>query len=133
MTSAPSVSFIVPVHDGAPYLAECLASILGQTVAPLEVLVVDDGSTDRSGDIARSVGRPVRCLRQPHAGPARARNHGVAETKGEFIAFLDADDLLVPHSRRRLHTGNATRHTWADCRAAVLKSLRGHLERRRAR
>jgi len=101
VTSAPTVSFIVPVHNGAPYLADCLASILAQTVAPLEVLVVDDGSTDESGDIARSFGRPVRCLRQPHAGVSRARNHGVAEARGDFIAFLDADDLLVPQKLER--------------------------------
>jgi glycosyltransferase involved in cell wall biosynthesis len=80
--SAPSVSFVVPVHDGAPYLAECLASILGQTVAPLEVLVVDDGSMDRSGDIARSFGRPVRvpapASRRPseRTQPRRGRGAG---------------------------------------------------------
>ena len=101
MTSVPTVSVVVPVHDGAAYLAECLASILEQTVAPLEVVVVDDGSTDRSGDIARSFGEPVRCLRQPHGGPASARNHGVTEARGEFIAFLDADDLLVPQKLER--------------------------------
>ena len=101
MTSAPTVSFVVPVHNGVPYLAECLASILAQTVAPLEVLVVDDGSTDQSGDIARSLGDPVRCLRQPHAGVSSARNHGVAEAQGELIAFLDADDLLVPQKLER--------------------------------
>ena len=90
------VSFVVPVHDGARYLAACLASILSQTVSPVEVIVVDDGSTDESADIAQSFGPPVRYLHQPHSGAARARNRGVSEAHGDLIAFLDADDLAVP-------------------------------------
>jgi glycosyltransferase involved in cell wall biosynthesis len=95
------VSFIVPVHDGAPYLAECLGSIVAQTVTPLEVLVVDDGSTDRSAAIAGSFGEPVRCLRQARAGPAAARNLGVSRARGDLLAFLDADDLIPPHKLER--------------------------------
>ena len=91
------VSFVVPVHDGARYLAECLQSILSQTAPPLEVIVVDDGSTDESADIARSFGPPVRYLHQPHSGAASARNRGTAEARGDLIAFLDADDLAVPY------------------------------------
>ncbi len=101
MTSAPTVSFIVPVHDGARYLGACLASIRAQTVPPLEVLVIDDGSTDESGDVARSFGDPVRCLRQSHGGASKARNLGIAAARGDLLAFLDADDLIVPAKLER--------------------------------
>lgn len=94
--ASPSVTFVVPVHDGARYLGECLTSILAQTVVPFEVVVVDDGSVDGSGDIARAFDPPVRCVRQQHRGAASARNRGVIEAQGDLIAFLDADDLVVP-------------------------------------
>jgi glycosyltransferase involved in cell wall biosynthesis len=101
VTDAPTVSFIVPVHDGARYLGECLASIRAQTIPPVEVLVIDDGSTDASGDVARAFGGPVRCLRQPHGGASKARNLGIAEARGELVAFLDADDLILPEKLER--------------------------------
>lgn len=101
MTGASTVSFIVPVRDGARYLGECLASICAQSVRPLEVLVIDDGSTDESSDVARAFGDPVRCLRQPPGGASRARNLGIAEARGDLLAFLDADDLVVPEKLER--------------------------------
>ncbi len=101
MTSAPEVSFVVPVHNGANYLAECLQSILAQTVPALEVLVVDDGSTDASAEMAMSFGAPVMCLRQPNRGQAAARNRGVREARGELVAFLDADDTIPPYKLER--------------------------------
>lgn len=91
-----SVSFIVPVRDGERYLAECLESILAQTTAPLEVIVVDDGSVDQSAAVAEAFGDPVRCVRRPASGPAGARNHGMALARGELLAFLDADDVALP-------------------------------------
>ncbi len=100
MISAP-VTFIVPVRDGAAYLGECLDSIFAQTVAPLEVVVVDDGSTDASAAIAESRPGPVRCLRQPPSGPGAARNRGVATARGALLAFLDADDLTEPQRLAR--------------------------------
>ncbi len=92
----PDVSFVVPVHDGARYLAACLGSILSQSILPTEVIVVDDGSTDGSADIAKSFGPEVRYLLQQHSGAGSARNRGVGEARGELIAFLDSDDLAVP-------------------------------------
>jgi glycosyltransferase involved in cell wall biosynthesis len=86
---------IIPVHDGAAYLAEAVRSVLAQTVPADEVVVVDDGSADDSARIASAFGQPVRCVRQPHAGAAAARNRGVEEIDGEFVAFLDADDLWL--------------------------------------
>jgi glycosyltransferase involved in cell wall biosynthesis len=96
-----SVSFVIPVHNGARYLRESIESALNQTVAPSEVIVVDDGSEDESAAVAESFGYPVRCARIRHAGQAAARNHGVSIASGDFIAFLDADDIAVPHRIER--------------------------------
>jgi glycosyltransferase involved in cell wall biosynthesis len=91
--SPPLVTAIVPVWNGEKYLAEALGSIAAQTFADIEVLVVDDGSTDRTGEIARGHPGGARVVRQEHAGLGAAMNHGVAEARGEFVAFLDHDDL----------------------------------------
>ena len=85
------VSTIVPVYNGERYLREALESVFAQTQRVGEVIVVDDGSTDRSGEIARAF-RGVRCVRQPNSGQASALNAGIALASGELFAFLDADD-----------------------------------------
>ena len=90
---AELVSCIVPVFNGERYISETLDSILGQTYSPLEVIVADDGSTDNTRDIVAGFGPRVTYLHQANAGPAAARNLGLATARGEFIAFLDADDL----------------------------------------
>ncbi|MCK5447656.1 MAG: glycosyltransferase family 2 protein [Gemmatimonadetes bacterium] len=93
------ISCIVPVYNGERYIEEALDSILAQNWRPLEVLVVDDGSTDRTGDIAREVAERtpvVHVVTQKNAGPAVARNTGLARCGGELICFLDADDLWHP-------------------------------------
>lgn len=87
------VSVVVPVYNGERYLDEALGSILRQGHAPIEILVVDDGSTDRSAAIARDAGAAVRVIAQPHRGLPAARNRGVAEARGEYVAFLDCDDV----------------------------------------
>lgn len=102
MTGRPEIDCIVPVFNGEAYLAETLDSILAQTWRPLDILVVDDGSTDDTpGIIAGYAGDGVRSIRQENAGPAAARNLGVAETDGPFVAFLDADDLWLPQKLER--------------------------------
>ena len=90
------VSVIVPAYNAEKYLRETIDSILAQTVKPYEVIVVDDGSTDSTSDIVITYGGSVRCVRQSHAGPSKARNVGVDLAKGSYIAFLDADDLWLP-------------------------------------
>jgi len=95
------VSVVIPAFNGAAYIGETIASILAQTYRPIEVLVVDDGSTDRTAEIVQRFGEPVRYLRQENAGTAAARNRAVAESRGEFIALLDQDDLWVPHKLER--------------------------------
>jgi glycosyltransferase involved in cell wall biosynthesis len=91
--SGSSVSVIIPVYNCRRYLGEAIASALGQTLPPAEVIVVDDGSTDGSAEVARAFPSPVRCTSQPHGGIGMARNLGVTLARGEFIAFLDADDI----------------------------------------
>jgi glycosyltransferase involved in cell wall biosynthesis len=99
--SDPRVSVIIPAFNGEKYIGETIQSILAQTHRPLEVLVVDDGSTDRTAEIVQRFGEPVRYIRQENAGTAAARNRAVAESRGEFIALLDQDDLWVPHKLER--------------------------------
>ena len=89
-----NVSVVIPVRDGRRYLPEAIASIRAQTLAPLEIVVVDDGSADDSGDLAAAAGATV--IRRAAEGPAAARNAGAAAARGEALAFLDADDLAAP-------------------------------------
>jgi len=89
----PLVSVIIPVHNCERYLGEAIDSILAQTYRPLEVIVVDDGSTDATAQVAQAFGPPVRLMQQSRQGTAAARNHGVAAARGELVAFLDADDV----------------------------------------
>jgi glycosyltransferase involved in cell wall biosynthesis len=96
-----SISCIVPVFNGERFLAETLDSILKQTCAPFEILVVDDGSTDGTPGLIRRYGSRVRYLWQANAGPASARNTGIAAATGEFVSFLDADDVWHPEKLAR--------------------------------
>jgi len=89
------ISVIIPVYNGEKYLAEAIESVLAQTCRPIEIIVVDDGSTDRSADVARSFSEAVRYYYQPNSGSGAARNTGVKTARGSLLAFLDADDLWV--------------------------------------
>lgn len=88
----PLVSVIIPMYNGARHLRAALESVFAQTYRPFEVIVVDDGSTDDSGLIAQSFA-DVRYIHQPNQGVAVARNHGIEAARGDFLAFLDQDDL----------------------------------------
>lgn len=96
MNTGPLVSIVMPVYNGAAFIAEGIGSILAQVHRPLEVIVVDDGSTDDSAAIAESFGTPVRCHCQANGGPPVARNRGLDLARGEIVGFLDADDLFAP-------------------------------------
>lgn len=90
----PGVSVIVPAFNAAPWIGDALASIHGQKgLFSLETIVVDDGSTDGTSACVEAAGWPVRLLRQANRGPAAARNAGLEAANGEYVAFLDADDL----------------------------------------
>jgi len=95
---SPLISCVVPVFNGERYLKETLDSILAQTYQPVEILVVDDGSTDDTAGLVSRYGQRVRYLWQANAGEAAARNLGLTAAHGEFVAFLDADDLW--HSQK---------------------------------
>jgi len=87
------ISAIIPVYNGARFLADAVSSVQGQTRPADEVIIVDDGSTDETPAVIAGFGAAVRALRQENAGPAAARNAGLREATGDAIAFLDHDDL----------------------------------------
>ena len=91
----------MPARDAARYIGEAIESLLGQTEPPAELIVVDDGSTDATPEIARAYGHPVRVVSQGPLGPAAALNRGVEEATGELIAFCDADDICTPDRLER--------------------------------
>ena len=93
---APWVSVIVPSFNHAAYLRECLDSVLSQDYSNVELIVVEDGSSDGSLDILRSYGPRITLLQQRGGRQARARNLGVAAAKGSLLAFLDSDDRYLP-------------------------------------
>ena len=95
MSGTPLVSVVVPVRNAEGFIAEAIASILAQAHRPIEIVVVDDGSTDSSAEVAESFGDPVRVHRQPNAGAPAARNTGIALARGSILGFLDADDLYA--------------------------------------
>jgi glycosyltransferase involved in cell wall biosynthesis len=94
--SRPLVSILIPCHNAAPYLGATLDSALAQSYPETEIIVVDDGSSDDSLSIARGYEPRVRVLAGPQRGASAARNAATDESQGEFLQYLDADDLLLP-------------------------------------
>lgn len=105
----PSVSVVVPVYNGQTYIEDCLRSILEQDYPALQVIVVDDGSTDATAEIVARFGAQVQFHRQANSGSAVARNLGVSLAEGDFIAFNDSDDLWAP-SRLKQQVGFLQSH-----------------------
>lgn len=90
------VTALIPTFNSERYICETVDSVLAQTCPVHEVIVVDDGSTDRTQEVLASYGNRIRYIRQPNAGPPAARNTGLAQATGDFIALLDSDDLWAP-------------------------------------
>jgi glycosyltransferase involved in cell wall biosynthesis len=114
-SATPTVSCVIPVYNGEAHLGEALDSVLGQDPRPLEVIVVDDGSTDRTAEVAQSRGDVVRYVRQTNAGPSSARAHGVELARGELVALLDADDRWLPGKLARQIALLSTRRELHGC------------------
>jgi glycosyltransferase involved in cell wall biosynthesis len=97
----PEVSVVIPAYNSARYLEQAVGSVLAQTFQDLEVIVVDDGSTDDTAALIRGLGPPVRYLHQPNSGVSVARNRGVSEASSRYVALLDADDTWLPEKLSR--------------------------------
>src|SRR6266581_7022195 len=104
--TVPQISVVVPFYDNEDLLGDCLRSIAAQTFADIEVIMVDDGSADGSAGVAQGMADAdprFRLIRVPNGGPGYARNRGVEQARGEFLAFVDADDMLPSHAYEKLH------------------------------
>ena len=118
LLQAPRITVLLPVWNGETFLASAIESILQQTFSSLELIVIDDGSTDASAAIAESFARAddrVRLIRRAHEGLSPALNAGIAAARGEYIARMDADDISLPH---RLQTQVAYLDAHPKCVAA---------------
>lgn len=104
----PSISVVIPTYNRANYLALSVQSVLEQDVPVLEILIVDDGSSDDTAEVVARLPGPIRYLPQKNAGPAAARNRGIRAAEGDWVALLDSDDLWEPGKlRRQLELANA--------------------------
>jgi glycosyltransferase involved in cell wall biosynthesis len=99
--ASPLCSVIIPAYQAGGFVAQTIQSVLDQTYPAVEVIVVDDGSTDDTADVVAGFGDAVRLCRQANGGPSAARNTGLGLAQGEFVAFLDADDWWVPERLAR--------------------------------
>ena len=97
---APRVSVLIPCYNAGVFLAQAIQSVLAQTFQDFEIVVVDDGSTDDSAAVAKGFDA-VRYVCKPHSGISATRNMAIAQAKGEFLAFLDADDLWHPEKLQK--------------------------------
>ena len=91
--NSPLVSTIITVYNGKNYLSEAIQSVINQDYPHIDITIIDDGSTDGSREVAQQFGTPVQYYYQNNTGIAAAKNHGIELSKGDFLAFLDADDL----------------------------------------
>jgi len=112
----PTVSAVIPVHNGQAYVAEAIESVLAQSHAAIECLVIDDGSTDGTGDAVAGFGDAVTYVRQAQSGVSSARNRGTELAQGELVAFLDHDDIWLPDKLvRQIETMQTDRPTMVLC------------------
>ncbi len=133
-----TVSVVIPAYNAGAFLQRAVDSVLAQTKPVREIVVVDDGSTDDTAEVARSYGPAVRYIYEPNAGVAAARNRGIREARGRWVAFLDADDEWYPWKNERqwavLRAYPDLR--WCACEGEVVSGLQvraNHLARRARR
>ena len=99
--NSPRVSTIITVYNGENYLSEAIQSVINQDYPHIDIIIIDDGSTDGSRGVAQQFGPPVQYYYQNNTGIAAAKNHGIKLSKGDFLAFLDADDLWTKNKIRK--------------------------------
>jgi len=99
--NSPRVSVIIPTYNRAQMLVECLESVISQTFTDYEVIVIDDGSTDDTGELVKPYLDRIEYIKHENKGNAAARNSGLDIARGELIAFLDSDDLWLPGKLER--------------------------------
>ena len=98
------VSVVIPNHNGEKYIAECIDSVLSQTYKEIEIIVVDDGSTDESLEVLNGYSKRVRIISSMNYGVNHARNLGLLGSHGDFVAFCDSDDWWEPEKiARQIH------------------------------
>jgi GT2 family glycosyltransferase len=132
---APVFSIVVPAYNAAATIGSAVGSALAQTRSELEVIVVDDGSTDATADRVAQIGDPrVRLISQPNRGLPAARNAGIASARGRFVSLLDSDDLLLPRylecCQQALERAPGTGFAYTD--AYVFDPVAGRVRRRTA-
>lgn len=99
MDRKPKISVIIPVYNAEKYLRKCIESVLNQTFGDFELLLVDDGSPDHSGEICDEYAQKdsrVHVFHKPNGGTANARNYGLDHSQGDYVAFIDNDDYVEP-------------------------------------
>jgi GT2 family glycosyltransferase len=101
MSAAPRVSVVIPTFNGERFLADTLRAVLAQSLEPIELIVVDDGSTDATTAVVAATAPSAQVVTQPNAGVSAARNHGLRLASGEFVVFLDQDDIWHPQMLQR--------------------------------
>lgn len=109
----PAVSVVIPVYNVEQFLCECVDSVLAQTMQDFEIILVDDGATDRSGQLCDAYAAKdsrIRVIHQPNGGLSAARNTGLDAATGEYVYFLDSDDYIAPHSLALLLSKSAESH-----------------------
>lgn len=116
------VSVIVPVYNGAETLDKCIASLLLQTLSPTEIIVVNDGSTDATAAVLEKYPQ-IRTITKPNAGQGYARNDGIAAARGEYIAFVDADDTIEPNMLEVMYT--AAKKSGAPVTQCAINDIKG--------
>jgi glycosyltransferase involved in cell wall biosynthesis len=122
------ISVVIAAYNSAGYIRETLDSVLAQTFPPLEVIVVDDGSTDETAAIVRTYAGRVRLLQQENRGEPASRNRGIREAQGDYIAFIDADDLWLPEKlERQAACIMEKRVAWVSCGADFFEDSTGKI------
>lgn len=100
----PKISIILPVFNGEKNISKALNSVLNQTLKAYEIVVINDGSVDGTLEILKQFGNKITCIHQKNMGPNHARNAGIKASKGEYIAFIDDDDEMMPHALEHHNT-----------------------------